>query len=82
MKFSVIVPVYNGEKYLLECIDSILRRIYRDFELAIAVDGSTHCSASDLRRLCKKRWRKTIVGQDCSGYGYENDFIRKTDGDL
>jgi len=38
---SVLMPVYNGEKYLNEAIDSILRQTYSDFEFIIVNDGST-----------------------------------------
>ena len=43
---SVIVPVYNVEKYIHRCVDSILGQTYTDFELILVDDGSTdHCSA-------------------------------------
>ena len=38
---SIIVPVYNTEKYLLECIDSILEQSFKDFELILVDDGSS-----------------------------------------
>ena len=38
---SMIVPVYNSEKTLSRCIDSILNQTYRDFELILLNDGST-----------------------------------------
>lgn len=38
---SVIMPVYNGEKYLREAIDSVLAQTYHDFELLLINDGST-----------------------------------------
>lgn len=41
MKFSLIVPVYNVEKYLCKCLDSILSQNYTDFELLLIDDGST-----------------------------------------
>jgi glycosyltransferase involved in cell wall biosynthesis len=41
---SVILPVFNGEAYLREAIDSILNQSFRDFELLIINDGSTDCS--------------------------------------
>ena len=44
--FSIILPVYNGEAYLTECIDSILRQTVTDFELIIVNDGSTDDSLS------------------------------------
>ena len=40
MKFSVIVPIYNVEKSLARCFDSILAQTYRDFEIIAVNDGS------------------------------------------
>lgn len=47
-KISVIVPVYNVEKYLCQCIDSILAQTFTDFELLLVDDGSTDGSG----RIC------------------------------
>lgn len=41
MKISVIVPVYNNEKYIRDCIDSILNQTFTDFELILVDDGSS-----------------------------------------
>lgn len=45
LKISVIVPVYNAEDYLCECIESILSQSYTDFELILVDDGSTDSSS-------------------------------------
>lgn len=50
---SVIVPVYNVEKYIDRCIESIVNQTYRDIELILVDDGSTDSS----QELCKK-WEK------------------------
>ena len=42
---SVIIPVYNGEKYLRPCIDSIIAQTYKNWELLLIDDGSTDSSA-------------------------------------
>ena len=38
---SIIVPVYNGEKTLERCVDSVLKQEYKDFELFLINDGSS-----------------------------------------
>ena len=43
-KISVIVPVYNAEKYLRECVNSILGQTLSDIELILVDDGSTDSS--------------------------------------
>ena len=45
-KISIIVPIYNSEKYLDECIQSILEQTYNNFELILVNDGSDDKSLS------------------------------------
>ena len=49
-KISVIVPVYNQEKYLEECIESIINQTYKNLEIILVDDGST----DDSLKICKK----------------------------
>lgn len=49
MKYSVIIPIYNREKSIKKCIDSILRQSEKDFELILVDDGSTDNSL----KICK-----------------------------
>lgn len=46
MKFSIIIPVYNVEKYLKKCLNSIVNQTYKDFEAIIVNDGSLDGSQS------------------------------------
>ena len=40
MKFSIVIPVYKVEKYLRECVDSILSQSFKDYEVILVDDGS------------------------------------------
>ncbi len=53
MKFSFIIPVYNGEKYIDKCLTSILNQTYKNFEVIIINDGSTDKSKEILEKYQK-----------------------------
>lgn len=57
---TVIIPVYNGEKYLRECLDSVVGQTYGNFEVILVDDCSTDCSASIIDEYVEKdgRFRK------------------------
>lgn len=44
MMFSIIVPIYNTEQYLEECLDSVLGQEYSEYECVLVNDGSTDSS--------------------------------------
>ena len=68
-KVSVIVPVYNTEKYLRECLDSIVNQTLKDIEIICVNDGSTDDSLNILNEYAKKDIRFTILDQDNQGAG-------------
>ena len=61
---SVVMPVYNGEKYLAEAIDSILNQTFTDFEFIIVDDGSTDGSAGIIRTYQERDERLRLVQLD------------------
>ena len=54
MKISVIVPVYNAEKFLNNCIESVVHQSYTNWELLLIDDGSSDSSAEIMKAACKK----------------------------
>lgn len=67
MLLSVIVPVYNSEKYVVKCIDSVLAQTYSDFEIIAINDGSTDQSGAILDSYSKKDSRVRVVHKKNSG---------------
>lgn len=66
-KLSVIVPVYNTEKYLRKCIDSILAQTFTDFELILVDDGSTDKSGAICDEYARCDHRIRVVHQENAG---------------
>lgn len=58
---SIIVPVYNSEKYLTKCIRSIFLQTYKDFEIIIIDDGSTDNSSEICDMLALEDERVTVI---------------------
>ena len=69
IKISVIIPVYNVEKYLKKCIDSILNQTFQDFEIIFIDDGSTDKSLKILEEYNNRDNRFIILKQTHKGAG-------------
>ena len=68
-RISVIVPVYNVEKYLKECLDSILNQTFEDIEIICINDGSTDNSLKILLDYIKQDYRLKVYSQYNKGQG-------------
>lgn len=68
-KISIIVPVYNVEQYLKECLDSIQRQTLKDIEIICIDDGSTDGSAKILDEYRKSDSRFRVIHKQNEGYG-------------
>ena len=90
MLFTVIVPVYNVEKYLTKCIDSILSQTFTDFEVILVDDGSTDrcpeiCDAYEKKDDRVKVIHKTngglVSARNAGIFVARGDYITYVDGD-
>ena len=61
---SIVIPVYNSEKFLIECLESILNQTYKDIEIIVVNDGSTDNSEKILQKYSDKI---TIISQENQG---------------
>ena len=67
MKFSIIIPIYNVEKYLEKCLDSVLNQTYTDYEIILINDGSNDKSNEICRRYVMKYQNISLFEQENQG---------------
>ncbi len=67
MLFSVVVPIYNVEKYLRKCIESILSQTYSDFELILVDDGSSDGCPAVCDEYSEKDGRVSVIHKENGG---------------
>ena len=68
-KVSIIIPTYNVEDYLRECMDSVTRQTLKDIEIICINDGSTDGSLEILKEYADKDPRIVLVDKENEGYG-------------
>ena len=69
VKVSVIIPCYNVAKYLGQCLDSVLKQTFQDFEVLCVNDGSTDNSLEIAKKYKKEDKRINIVDIENNGVG-------------
>ena len=68
VKVSVVIPVYNVEDYLVECLDSIINQTLKDIEIICVNDGSTDKSLDILNEYAAKDSRMSVYSQENGGH--------------
>lgn len=66
---SIVIPVYNVEPFLRECLNSVINQTIRDIEIICVDDGSTDSSLGVLKEFQEKDARIKVISKPNSGYG-------------
>ena len=66
-RLSIVIPVYNVERYLGECLDSVLAQTFGDYEVIVVNDGSTDGSAALAEDFARRDPRFRLVHQENGG---------------
>ncbi|MGG7078774.1 glycosyltransferase family 2 protein [Clostridium sardiniense] len=81
MLVSIIVPMYNSEKYISRCLESLIKQTYRNIEIIVVDDGSNDNSINIVSSLKDKRIR--LYKKENSGVSLTRNYgIEKSNGDL
>src|SRR5699024_1200447 len=82
MLISVIIPIYNKEEYLDECINSVVNQTYKNLEIILVNDGSTDRSEVIINKWYKKDDRIVFLNQENKGVSSaRNKGISKANGE-
>ncbi|MFX4284473.1 glycosyltransferase family 2 protein [Aliarcobacter butzleri] len=81
-KISVIIPVYNTEKYLDKCLSSVVNQTFKDIEIIIVDDGSTDNSYRICQKYANQDKRIVLLQQSNQGQGFaRNKALLKANGE-
>ena len=82
VKVSIIIPVYNVERYLEECMESVLGQTLKEIEIICVNDGSSDGSPGILKEYARRDKRVILIDQENWGYGYAmNRGIERASGE-
>ena len=83
MRFSVIIPVYNVEKFIGKCLDSVFKQTYSDYEIVAVNDGLTDSSLKILENYQIDNPKLKIISQKNKGLGgARNTGISNANGEF
>lgn len=74
MKFSIVIPVYNGAEYILQCLDSLICQTFQDWEAICIDDGSLDRSLEILNEYAERDSRITVYSQLNMGVAKARDL--------
>lgn len=81
MFFSIILPIYNVEKYLKECVDSIQAQTFKDYEIILVDDGSKDSSPAICDELAEKDGRIKVIHKPNGGQSTARNMgLEKAEG--
>ena len=79
---SVIIPIFNAEKYLSKCLNSIIRQTFENIEIICVNDGSTDNSLNILNKYSKKDDRIKVFSIENHGQGFARNLgLSKANGE-
>ena len=82
IKVSILVPIYNVEQFLPECLDSLINQTLKDIEIICINDGSKDDSPKIIKAYAKKDKRIKVIDKENSGYGDSmNQGLKKATGE-
>ena len=70
IKVLIVVPVYNVEKYLRQCLESLVNQTLREMEIICVNDGSTDSSPQIIEEYMRKDSRVRMISKENTGYGH------------
>ena len=80
IKISIIIPVYNGEKFICECLDSVINQSLNEIEIICINDGSTDNTLDILNEYAFKDNRIKIITTENNGQGHARNLAIKEGG--
>ena len=69
-KVSILIPIYNVEKYLRQCLESVINQTLKDIEIICINDGSTDNSPEIIKEFAAKDSRIKVIDKQNTGYGH------------